>query len=205
MVPGLCQKTVDEGVGGPHVDPGEVCRDVFARDPSVGSRLKDVQGQDLLTHLVDDNATDRHTGGSQLSDGVDSLLDRHLLEQGHQVHSRLGRFQHCRDRVGLGSDRPDPGQVCDFVVDVQEAHHPAGRWGVYHDGVVGGCSAGPLGPVVPAAADRLINLAGKQDIAHAGRDRRGEVDGAEFFEQPAGTTELVVHLKVFQQGCLGVH
>jgi len=104
------------------------------------------------------------------------------------------------DRIGA-----DLGQVCDLVVDVEEAHHPAGRWGVQDDGVVRGCDAGPLCPVVLAPPNRLIDLAGEQDVAHAGRDCGGEVDGAEPLQHPARATELVVHLEVFQQGGLGIH
>ena len=80
---------------------------------------------------------------AQLRDGVDRLLHRHLLQQGHQVHGGLRRAQQRHDRVGLRLDRPDLGQPGDLGVDVEEAGDPAGRRRVEDDRVVrrgGRCS-----------------------------------------------------------------
>src|SRR5665811_132123 len=150
------------------------------------------------------DATDRHTDGTELGDGVDGLLNRHLLEQRHHVDDRLRRRQHRCDRVGLRADRADPREVGNLVVDIEESCNAAGGRGVQDDGVVGPRCTRTLGFVLPVASDRLVDLADQQNVPDAWRDRGGEVDGAELLQQPAGTAELVVHVEVLQQGCLGV-
>ena len=131
-------------------------------------------------------------------DGLLGLGHRHVLEQGHQVHDRGARAQQRGDRVGLRPDRPDLGDARHRVVDVEELPDAARGRGVEDDGVVRG------GQVLDPAADRLVDLAGEQDVAQARRDRGDEVDHAEAVERPAGQAQVVEGLEVLAQRVLGV-
>ena len=115
------------------------------------------------------------------------------------MHRRAGRAEQPHHLVGLGLDRADLGQPGQLAVDAEELGDPAGRRRVEHDGVV---LDGVL--VAGVALGGLVDLAGEQHVAHAGRDRGGELDDAEAVERPAGAAELVVHREVLQQRRLGV-
>jgi hypothetical protein len=68
------------------------------------------------------------------------------------------------------------------------------------------CEMRPVGGVLAplVAVDRLVDLAGEQDVADARRDRGREVDDTEAVERLAGATEAVVHREVLQQRGLRV-
>ena len=130
-------------------------------------------------------------------DRVGGLLDRHLLQQRHHVHRGDRRAQDRGHAVALGLDRPDLGQPGGLGGHVEEPADPAGRRRVQHHRVVD--------PVaVHGPGDRLLDLAGQQHVADAGRDRGGEVDRAELLQRPPGPAQLVEHVQVLQQGLLGV-
>ena len=97
----------------------------------------------------------------------------------------------------IGPTLARPATSC---VDAEEAGDAAGRRCVEHDGVVDAAAfaAGVL------AAYGLVDLAGEQDVAHARRDRRGEVDGADAPQRATGPAELVEHVEVLEQRLLGV-
>jgi hypothetical protein len=59
-----------------------------------------------------------------------------------------------------------------------------------------------LGVQPPAAG--FVDPPDEQDVAHAGGDRRREVDGAEALQHPSGPAEFVEQLEVFQQRRLGI-
>ena len=95
----------------------------------------------------------------------------------------------------IGPTAREPG---DLGVDVEEAHDAPGRRRVQDDRVV------RRPHLLLLALDGLDDLAGEQHVAHAGRDRRREVDGAEPLERTAGAAQVVEHLEVLEQGLLGV-
>jgi len=136
--------------------------------------------------------------GGQFGDAVHRLLNRHLLQQRHQVDRGLRRFQHPHHGLRLVVYRADPGQARHLVVDVEETGDPAGRRRVEHHRVV----HRPARLVL--AAHRLADLAGEQHVAQAGGDGGGEVDRAELLQRPAGPAELVEHVEVVEHRQLGV-
>ena len=122
------------------------------------------------------------TGSSeprQFGDAVDGLLDRHLLQQRHQVDGGLGRPDARRMTVSawlrIGPTRASPATSA--LTLRKRAMRP-----------VGGASSttasyyGPSRPSLRRTAS--YGLAGEQHVAQAGRDRGGEVDGADPLEQP---------------------
>ena len=150
--------------------------------------------QEMRPHHVHDDPAHRQFGRPQLGDAVRGLLDRHLLQQRHQVHRRLGRLEHPHHGLRLIVYRADLGQPRHLVVHVQEAGDAAGRRRV-HDHVVVGEP-----PALVLAAYGLAGLAGQQHVPQAGRDGGGEVDRAELLQRPARAAELVEHLEVVQKG-----
>ncbi len=147
---------------------------------------------------VDDDPADGQPRLAQFLDAVRGLLDGHLLQEGDQVHRRLGGLEHLHDGLRLVVDRAEPRQPRHLVVDVQEPGDPPGRRRV-HDHVVVDVLAGPV-----LAAHRLARLAGQQHVAQARGDGRREVDGAELLERASGGAELVEHLEVVQQRPFGI-
>ena len=55
-----------------------------------------------------------------------------------------------------------------------------------------------------SSSSRLVNLAGEQYVAHAGRDCGRELDPAEPSQPPSGRAEVVVHLEVFDERGVGI-
>lgn len=154
--------------------------------------------EEVGPHHVHDHIADGEGGAAQFGDTVGGLLDRHLLEQGDQMHRGLGGLEDAHHRLGLIVYRADPGQAGDFVVDVQETGDAAGRRRVHHHVVVDVTTL-----PVPAAYG-LAGLARQQHVAHARRDGRREVDRAELLERAARAAELVEHLEVVEKRTLGV-
>ena len=156
-----------------------------SRAASLEQRLVD----ERLAHLVDDDRAEAEAGLRQLADASARLLHGHLLEEGDDVDHALAVAQHPGDRLGLRVDRPHLGEVGDLDVDVEEAGHAP----------VGGASrttaSHALGPWPRrwpgGAADRLVDLAGEEHVAHPGRDGRREVDDAHPLQGAAGAAELV--------------
>ncbi len=116
---------------------------------------------------------------------------------------RLVGGEQLGDRAGLVVDRTDPGEVGDLGVDREEAADPSRRRRIHDQGVVGPRTVS-LVLAVPASPIGFVDLPDDQDVAHPRRDGGGEVDGAELLEELAGPAELVEHLKVLEQGRLGV-
>ncbi len=110
----------------------------------------------------------------------------------HSCGSRPHRRHHA---VGLSTDRTHFGQSGDLGAHVEEPGDPTGRRRVKDDGVI--CLAPGTGRV--RTVHRLLHLAGEQHIADPGRDRGGEVDGADLAECLACAAQVVEHLQVFQQ------
>ena len=138
----------------------------------------------------------------EVGDGVGGLLHRHLLEEGDDVDEGLAVLEHPGDRLGLGVDRADAREVGHLDVDREEAGDPSGGRGVEDDGVPRPC--GPARASARGAPHGLVDLAGEEDVAHAGGDGRREVDDAHPLERPAGAAELVEGLEVLEERGLGV-
>lgn len=196
MLGGLREQRAHEGRGAGHACPGERFGDLLAAAARGGAQR--VLVQQMRAHHVHDDPAHRQLGRLELGDAVGGLLDRHLLQEGHQMDRGLGGLQHPHHGLGLIVYRAYPGQPRHLVVHVEEAGDAAGRRGV-HDHVV---VDEPV--LLVLAAHRLAGLAGQQDVPDAGRDRGGEVDRAELLERPARAAELVEHLEVVEEGALGV-
>lgn len=198
----LLQQGVDQPVrqaaaaGAAQTGLGERLGD--ARTRPAGGAVEGAVVQQRRAGHVDDDAAHGDAGGAQLGDAVGGLLDRHLLQERHQMHRGLGRLEDAHHGLRLIVDRADLREAGDLVVDVQKAGDPAGRRGVHHDRVVDELSALVL------AAHRFARLAGQQDVPQTRRDGRGEVDRAELLQRPARAAELVEHLEVVQKGAFGV-
>ena len=176
---------------------GERRGELRAGEPALGGPVEAGRRQQRLGGHVDDHRADRQVRGLQLRDGVGGLLDRHVLEQGHQVDGGLRRAQHRHDAVALGLDRARAGQLAHLAGDPEEAGDPPGRRSVDDDGVVDR-------PAVVPAGHRFLDLAGEQHVADAGSDRRGEVDGAHLAQRPAGPAQVVEQVEVLEEGLLEV-
>ena len=203
VVAGLLEQAVDEL--GRRLDAGlaELGADRGLVQPTLAGLLERGVVEEWLAHHVDDDRARVQTLGAQVLDGLERLLDRHLLEQGHDVHDGLLGLEQAGDRAGLRGDRPDAGEVGDLGVDREEAADASRRRRVQDDAVVdrGGVA---LVLAVAAAPVGLVDLADEQDVPDAGRDGRREVDGAELLEELARASELVEQLEVLQQGGLGL-
>ena len=117
------------------------------------------------------------------------------------MHGRARRAQQLHHLVGLGLDRAHLREAGQLGVDAEELADAAGGRRVEHHGVVRDLV---LVPTAAGPLHRLVDLAGEEHVAHAGRDGGGEVDDAEAVERLPGAPELVVHREVLQQRRLGI-
>ena len=164
----------DSGLGQP--GPHRVGVDV-----ALGGLGEVVGGQIGGDVAVDDHAADRQPQLLQLVDRLERLLDRQRLQQRHQVDGGQVGVQQLDHALGLRVHRTALGEVRDGLGDVEEPGDAAGRRRVDHHRVVDRL----LALLVPRRHD-LLDLAGEQHVAQAGRDRRRELDGADPPHRPAG-------------------
>ena len=132
-------------------------------------------------------------------DELDRLRDRHLLGRGHDVdRGDRGIGEQLRQPVGLAAQRPDVDQLVDRVGRAELGDDVAGRGRVDDDEVE-----------VGAALDRLAHLpddlADREDLLHARRRGRDEVEDPRERADPADHRHAEVEPQVLLQRRLGVH
>ncbi len=142
--------------------------------------------------LVHDDRAQRDAGAVlDRERGVDQLVDRCLLGQGHEQHLTTGRVGEQLDHLrGLLLDGPDLDRVEQSPGREEEGDRVPGGRRVEHD------------QVRRPRLFELLHLAEHEDVAHAGHRGRDHVEGArpsETLRDPSHT----VGVEVLEQGVVG--
>ena len=123
--------------------------------------------------------------------GLDDLVDRHLLGQGHEGHlASIGVRQQLDDVGGLDPHRARAGRVHEALGRGQKRHGVAGGGGVHQDQVGG------------ALALEALHLAQDEDVPDAGDGRRHHVERPRRHQALGDPLHPVVG-EVLEQGVVG--
>ena len=143
-------------------------------------------------HAFTTTGPERHAGPVlDRVGGLDQLVHRGLLGQGHEHHpAPLGIGEELHHVGGLAVDRPDLHRVEQAAGREQEAHRVAGGGRVEHD------------QVGDARPFELLDLAQHQDVAHAGHRGGDHVEGPRSTETARDPSHTVV-VEVLQQCVVG--